>query len=79
VHLNDNDCTQIVDYLLDAHQRNAQADVSSVELSRALGLDPDAVRATLEELVATGWVIGDLFTLIVWAQLTPEGVSRAEG
>jgi predicted ArsR family transcriptional regulator len=79
MHLNDNDCTQIVDYLLGVQRQNARAEASSVELSRALQLDPHAVRTCLEDLVATGWADGDLFPLVVWVRLTPEGVGRAEG
>jgi hypothetical protein len=79
MQLNDNDCTQIVDYLLDVHERNTQAEVSNVELSRALRIDADVARGCLEALVAAGWADGDLFPLIVWMRLTPEGVHRAEG
>lgn len=79
MHPNDNYCTQIVDYLLEAYLRNAQAEVSSIELSRGLELDSDIVRTCLEELVRSGWAEGDLFPLIVWVRLTSEGARSAEG
>jgi len=62
-------CSDILQHLLAAHERNPQAEVHALEFERELGLDADAVRSCLQELVAEGAVEADLTLVNVWVRL----------
>jgi len=67
----------VTGYLAEAYRRNADAEVSGLELERELGLSRDRVRECLEYLVREGLAQGDLFLVNVWVRLTPEGAALA--
>lgn len=62
-------CTEILEYLRGAYERNPQTETHALELERELRLDVDSVRSCLQELVAQGAVEANLSLVNVWVRL----------
>ena len=71
-------CVRILAYLAESHKVNEMAETSIIELERELTLERDVVRACLDDLVARGMATGDLFPLIAWVRISPEGAAAIE-
>ena len=69
---------RILAYLAMSHRAHEMAETSIIELERELDLPRDVVRHCLEDLVARGLASGDLFPLIAWVRITPEGAAAIE-
>ena len=66
--------TSILTYAAEAHQLNAEAEVSSAELQHELGLDAATVRESVIELARQGLVECDLMLTDLWLRITDKGL-----
>jgi DNA-binding MarR family transcriptional regulator len=69
----------ILPYLAAAYRVNPDAEVSGLELERALGLDSLTVRREAAELARQGFVEWDPLLSNVWLRITDKGLAAIEG